>query len=71
LPYYIFKDDDKMKTFTVLALLLATATAFNAPQFATRAVGGTKKAAPKKVAPKAKAKAAPKAKAGAAPARVS
>jgi hypothetical protein len=37
-----------MKTFTVLALLLATATAFNAPQFATRAVGGTKKATNKK-----------------------
>jgi hypothetical protein len=34
-----------MKTAAVLVLFLASAAAFNAPQFATRAVG--KKAAPK------------------------
>jgi exosortase/archaeosortase len=39
-----------MKTATVLALVLATATAFNAPQFATRAVGAKKAPAKKAVA---------------------
>ena len=37
-----------MKVATVFALLLVSANAFTAPQFATRAVGAPKKAAPKK-----------------------
>lgn len=59
-----------MKTAAVLTLLLATATAFNQPLFATRAVG---KKAPAKKAPakKAPAKKAPIKKAAAAVATVS
>jgi hypothetical protein len=54
-----------MKVATVFALLLVSANAFTAPQFATRAVGAPKKAVAKKaVAPKkavvAKKAAAPK-----------
>lgn len=37
-----------MKFVTVFALIVASATAFNAPQFATRAVGRTKAVAKKK-----------------------
>lgn len=45
-----------MKVATVFALLLVSANAFTAPQFATRAVGAPKKkAAPKKAALKKKA----------------
>jgi hypothetical protein len=40
-----------MKVATVFALLLVSANAFTAPQFATRAVGPAKKAAPVKAAP--------------------
>ena len=36
-----------MKFITVFALIVASATAFNAPQFATRAVGSTKAVAKK------------------------
>ena len=64
-----------MKTTAVLALILASATAFNQPLFATRAVGAkapvAKKAAPvaKKAAPVAK-KAVPVAKKAAPVAKV-
>eukprot|EP00429_Kryptoperidinium_foliaceum_P018246 CAMPEP_0176046174 /NCGR_PEP_ID=MMETSP0120_2-20121206/22926_1 /TAXON_ID=160619 /ORGANISM="Kryptoperidinium foliaceum, Strain CCMP 1326" /LENGTH=200 /DNA_ID=CAMNT_0017379585 /DNA_START=66 /DNA_END=668 /DNA_ORIENTATION=- len=44
-----------MKTTAVFALLLATATAFNAPQFATRAVGKKVPAPVKKAVKKAPA----------------
>jgi hypothetical protein len=58
-PLSDIEDDLKMKTATVFALLLATATAFNTPQFATRAVGAkkapVKKALPVKKAPIKKA----------------
>jgi hypothetical protein len=45
-----------MKFVAVLALFVASAAAFNAPQFATRAVGAKKPAAKKAVAKKAVAK---------------
>ena len=45
-----------MKFVTVFALIVASATAFNAPQFATRAVGRTKAVAKKKSFTKAVAK---------------
>jgi hypothetical protein len=62
-----------MKSAAVLALFLASAAAFTTPQFATRAVGATKKVpakAPAKVVAKAPVKAAKVAKAPAKAAKV-
>jgi hypothetical protein len=51
-PFSYLRNDEKMKIAAVLALFVVSAAAFNAPQFATRAVGAKKPAA-KKAAAKA------------------